>query len=64
MTVKIIQKEIDKVTMEQHTYIKYDVCHITTTHDGHGNVMMHFTNKKGQHSSINLNFFKVEIHEF
>lgn len=64
MVATIKQREIDKDTLEQHTYHKYEIRYISTTHDAYGHTYMHLTNAKGQRSSFCLEFFDVEIHGY
>lgn len=59
MTVKLKQREIDKDTLEQHTYIKYEVRSISTYHDGRY-TYVRLVNSKSQVSTFNLEFYDVE----
>lgn len=61
MTVKVKQRIPDKDTLEQHEYIKYDVVHFSTYHDGFGGGFARFINKKNQISTISLYHFDIEI---
>ena len=54
MTVKVKQRIPDKDTLEQHEYIKYDVVHFSTHHDGFGGGFARFINKKNQISRNKL----------
>lgn len=62
MTVKIIQREPDKRTQEQHIYIKHDVAMVTTTHDGFGNHYIKVVSNNGKQNTYSLQIFDLEVH--
>ena len=62
MTVTIKQREADKVTGEQHTYHRYGVVMLCTTHDGLGGRWIKIVDDQGRQNSYDLQIFDFEVH--
>jgi hypothetical protein len=62
MTVTLKQREPDPYTLEQHTYVLYDVAMVVTTCDGFGGYYIKVVKKYGKQVSYSLRNFDFEVH--